>query len=82
LHSALGYITPKDMLEGRQQEIFAERERKLIEARQRRRGRREALSDHGLHAIPGDLTLWPSQLNSSSSRRNGSGVCWGATRQG
>lgn len=36
LHSALGYITPKDMLEGRQEAIFAERDRKLEEARQRR----------------------------------------------
>lgn len=43
LHSALGYITPKDMLEGRQQEIFAERERKLAEARERRRQRRRGL---------------------------------------
>ena len=36
LHSALGYITPLDKLEGREQEIFAERDRKLIEARQKR----------------------------------------------
>jgi len=36
LHSALGYVTPKDMLEGRQQAIFQERDRKLEQARQRR----------------------------------------------
>jgi putative transposase len=36
LHSALGYVTPKDMLEGRQQAIFEERDRKLEEARERR----------------------------------------------
>lgn len=36
LHSALGYITPLDKLEGREQEIFAERDRKLLEARQKR----------------------------------------------
>jgi transposase InsO family protein len=36
LHSALGYITPLDKLEGREQEIFAERDRKLMEARQKR----------------------------------------------
>ena len=29
LHSALGYVTPKDMLEGRQSQIHAERDRKL-----------------------------------------------------
>jgi serine/threonine protein kinase len=33
LNSAIGYITPKDMLAGRQQEIHAERDRKL-EARE------------------------------------------------
>lgn len=36
LHSALGYVTPKDMLDGRQQEIFDARDRKLEEARERR----------------------------------------------
>ena len=33
LNSATGYITPKDMLAGRQQEIHAERDRKLESAR-------------------------------------------------
>jgi transposase InsO family protein len=41
LHSALGYITPKDMLEGRAQEIFAERDRKLETTRELRRQRRK-----------------------------------------
>jgi len=36
LHSAIGYVTPKDKLEGRENEIFAERRRKLAEARQKR----------------------------------------------
>jgi hypothetical protein len=34
LNSAVGYITPKDMLAGRQQEIPAERDRKLEAARE------------------------------------------------
>src|SRR5213594_320670 len=34
LNSAIGYITPKDMLAGRQQEIHSERDRKLEAARQ------------------------------------------------
>lgn len=38
LHSAIGYVTPKDRLEGRQGEIFAARKRKLAVARARRRG--------------------------------------------
>jgi transposase InsO family protein len=33
LNSAIGYITPKDRLAGRQQEIHAKRDRKLEEAR-------------------------------------------------
>jgi len=33
LNSAIGYITPKDMLAGRQQAIQAERDRKLEAAR-------------------------------------------------
>ena len=33
LHSAIGYVTPQDMLAGRQTEIHAARDRKLEEAR-------------------------------------------------
>jgi putative transposase len=33
LHSAIGYVTPLDMLLGRQAEIHAERDRKLEQAR-------------------------------------------------
>ena len=36
LHSAIGYVTPKDKLEGREFVIFAERKRKLAAARKRR----------------------------------------------
>src|SRR5271165_7187531 len=36
LNSAIGYITPKDMLAGHQKEIHAERDRKLEAARQQR----------------------------------------------
>jgi transposase InsO family protein len=43
LHSSIGYVTPKDKLEGREADIFAERDRKLTEARERRRlARRQA----------------------------------------
>jgi len=47
LHSAIGYVTPKDMLEGRQQQIFAERDRKLEAARELRRLRRQAAAQAG-----------------------------------
>jgi hypothetical protein len=36
LNRATGYITPKDMLAGRQQEIHTERDRKLGAARKQR----------------------------------------------
>jgi putative transposase len=40
LHSAIGYVTPHDMLMGRQAEIHAARDRRLEEARQQRQLRR------------------------------------------
>jgi transposase InsO family protein len=43
LNSAIGYIAPQDKLEGRAQAIFAERDRKLQEARERRKARRQAV---------------------------------------
>jgi len=39
LHSAIGYIAPVDKLQGRSQAIFAERKRKLAQARERRKRR-------------------------------------------
>jgi putative transposase len=42
LHSAIGYVAPADKLAGREGEIFAARDRKLAEARQRRKQQREA----------------------------------------
>jgi hypothetical protein len=41
LNSAIGYITPTDMLSGRQAEIHAQRDRKLEEARKQRHVRRQ-----------------------------------------
>ncbi len=41
LHSAIGYITPKDKLEGREQRIFADRDRKLKAAREIRAVKRQ-----------------------------------------
>jgi putative transposase len=46
LHSAIGYVTPKDMLEGRDKEIHAERDRKLAEARERRKQMRQQRHEH------------------------------------
>src|SRR5262249_43495352 len=42
LHSALGYVTPADKLIGLEREIFAEHDRKVEEARERRRIARQS----------------------------------------
>jgi putative transposase len=42
LHSAIGYVSPKAKLEGRDKAIFEERDRKLQEARERRKQQRQA----------------------------------------
>jgi putative transposase len=42
LHSAICYIAPADKLADREAEIFDARDRKLAEARQRRKEQREA----------------------------------------
>ena len=42
LHSAIGYVTPADKLNGLEKVIFAERDRKLEEARERRRLARQS----------------------------------------
>jgi transposase InsO family protein len=60
LHSAIGYITPSDMLAGKEKEIWAERDRKLEEARHARKLRRRGLypscsaSGSGLDSVRDD----------------------------
>jgi len=51
LNSAIDYITPKDMLAGRQPEIRAERDRKLEEARKQRQIRRHQALDVQLKSV-------------------------------
>lgn len=41
LHSGIGYLTPADKLTGREAQIFAERDRKLAEAREQRKALRQ-----------------------------------------
>jgi transposase InsO family protein len=52
LHSALGYITPKDKLHGREQEIFAARDRQREAARERRKEKRHAAHQAALDGQP------------------------------
>jgi putative transposase len=52
LHSAIGYVTPQAKLEGRDREIFAERDRKLEAARERRKEKRHAARQAALDGQP------------------------------
>lgn len=45
LHSAIGYVAPRDKLEGRAEVIWVERDQKLEAARQRRKASRQACRD-------------------------------------
>jgi transposase InsO family protein len=56
LHSAIGYLTPKDKLEGREKEIFAARDRKLEEARERRKAKRRAARQAALDGQSANAT--------------------------
>ena len=60
LHSALGYVTPIDKLRGREQEIFAERDRKLETAREERRCRRRGETCYNRDAWTEDRALLAS----------------------
>jgi putative transposase len=46
LHSAIGYVTPNDKLLGNDPTIHAERDRKLTQARERRKQMRQTRQDH------------------------------------
>jgi transposase InsO family protein len=52
LHSAIGYITPQAKLQGRDKEIFEQRDRKLEAARERRKQERQAQRQAALDGQP------------------------------
>lgn len=49
LHSAIGYVAPRDRLDGRHLEIFRTRDRKLAEARERRKLARQVRHEQKCH---------------------------------
>ena len=76
LHSAIAYITPYDKLHGREKEILAERDRKLHEARERRREHRQlaAATCYDTNARPEDKALLasnPSAVSGPEAREGG-----------
>ena len=69
LHSAIGYVTPKDRLTGQDRLIFAERKRKLAQAQQRRReNRRQAEAQNA--AEPTSININSSTLSLISTCQN------------
>lgn len=75
LHSAIGYVTPADKLAGREQTIFAERDRKLAAARERRAQQRRLAApvnapatEHVRHREEGRGGLGERGLVSPNSR--------------
>ncbi|MGQ3683915.1 MAG: hypothetical protein ACUBOA_02690 [Candidatus Loosdrechtia sp.] len=67
LYNALGYIAPKDKLEGREQVIFSERDRKLHEAREKRRIRRMSKDSFGLTKAEQDGILPVGETEAGSA---------------
>jgi putative transposase len=57
LHSAIGYVTPNEMLMGRQAAIHAERDRRLEQARQQRQLRRSQSDCAGWNAYGREGTV-------------------------
>jgi transposase InsO family protein len=66
LHSAIGYVTPKDKLDRREEEIFRERDQKLERAREARRLRRAARKEEALGAVVDPAALLPEPPASPS----------------
>jgi len=64
LHSAIGYVTPQAKLEGREQQIWAERDRKLEAARARRALNRQAAPRAAAALVPSHRKEVPSSYPS------------------
>ena len=79
LHSAIGYVTPADMMAGRAKAIHDERDRKLAEARERRsetrsQARRDKPVNYNEDARPEDKALLRSNLSAESGAKTESGA--------
>jgi plasmid stability protein len=68
LHRAIGYITPSDMLAGKQKAIHEERDRKLEEAREDRAKIRaqQAAARYAKSTRPEDRAMLGSNLSAES----------------
>jgi putative transposase len=59
LHSAIGYVTPQAKLEGRDETIFVDRDRKLADARDRRQQARQTQRDNATKPPSPSLVVAP-----------------------
>ena len=66
LHSAIGYIAPKDKLEGRAEAILAERDRKLDQARERRKLKRQQAHEKEA-STPSSTTRSAGEMDAGSA---------------
>jgi len=67
LHSAIGYITPKDKLEGREQEIWKQRDEQLENARKwRANQRRSAAAKQMVESL---VAKWSVSLRAWNKKR-------------
>ena len=69
LHSAIGYITPADKLAGREDAIFAERDRKLEDARALRAQRRAGAGSGPAQLLSVTPHRWAFHLRPDSDRK-------------
>ncbi|MFC1835274.1 IS3 family transposase [Thermodesulfobacteriota bacterium] len=69
LHSAIGYVAPRDRLEGKDKQIFSERDRKLDQARLLRKLRRQADRTQKVRQEDGDYDILtpPSETETGSA---------------
>jgi transposase InsO family protein len=75
LHSALGYVTPKDMLEGRRDQIHQQRDQRLEAARQRRQQAKSNRQPADVKS--GDLRPIPTLSGETEASSAGTQLCQG-----
>ena len=76
LHSAIGYIAPKDKMEGHDIQIFTERDQKLEVAREARKQKRLELR---LRPNSQQISTTAANFNSLTQKDNFSISIWGKT---
>jgi hypothetical protein len=75
LHSAIGYVAPEDKLHGHESAIFAERDRKLAEARRRRQAARASARNTLVSKVlEGDNGIQPVKRKRALEASNPPGI--------